>query len=87
MASKSYLSGLFLSEETTESDFRQVRFPPTMPTFWLPLQATDTAVYEGVAYRNQHRYLEHRLLTVETAYEVLKPAPPGYPLIQAVWER
>jgi hypothetical protein len=62
-----------LSEETTEIDFREVRFPFTKRTFWLPLQATVRVVFGGVIFRNRHLYSEHRLFRVETDYQVSEP--------------
>jgi hypothetical protein len=55
-----------LKQETTESRFQEVKFKDVPESFWLPEEVTVTLNWQGVVYRNRHRYSQFRLFRTET---------------------
>jgi hypothetical protein len=65
-------------QQTTESEFREVRFKESPQVLWLPRQVVVTMDWKGYAYQNRHRYSNFKLFTVGTEQKVQTPedTPP-----------
>jgi VWFA-related protein len=56
-----------LRMETTESRFTAVHFKDISQAFWLPEVVTVTVNWQGMVFRNSHRYSDFQLFRVDTA--------------------
>ena len=54
-----------LNRETTELQFAEVHFQGVPRVFWLPKVVRVTVNWDGVVFRNTHRYSDYKLFRVE----------------------
>jgi len=66
-----------LKVETTESRFTGVHFKDVPQPFWLPEEVTVTLNWQGMVFRNSHRYSNFQLFRVDAAPAQQASAAPG----------
>jgi hypothetical protein len=54
-----------LRMETTESRFTEVHFKSVPQPFWLPEEVTVSLNWQGMLFRNRHRYSDFHLFRVD----------------------
>jgi hypothetical protein len=59
--------------ETTETEFREVRFKESAQVLWLPRDVVVKVDWRRNVYRNHHRYSNFKLFTVGTEQKVRTP--------------
>jgi len=59
--------------ETTEIEFRTVRFKESTQMLWLPYEVAVSVDWRGNVYQNRHRYSDFRLFTVSTQQKLQAP--------------
>jgi hypothetical protein len=62
-----------LREQTTDICYQETRFDKISQSFWLPKEVTITWSFPTVMCKNQHKYSDFRLFSVETNYKIDKP--------------
>jgi hypothetical protein len=62
-----------LMRQSTDILFSEVRFDAITQPFWLPREVVVTLKWNGATYRNQHRYSDYKLFTVESYDKVGQP--------------
>jgi len=62
-----------LMRQGTDVRFSEVHFDSVPQTFWLPRDVTVTWKLSGRSYRNQHRYSDYKVFTVESYDKVGQP--------------
>jgi hypothetical protein len=62
-----------LKEQTTDIYYQEVRFDGIPQSFWLPKVVEITLKFPDVTYKNQHKYSDFRLFSVETDYKLDRP--------------
>jgi len=67
------LAPVKLNQETTEIDFREVRFNSVAQKFWLPSEVTVTIDWGGRLLRNKHEYSDFRVFNVEQRNKIGLP--------------
>jgi VWFA-related protein len=60
--------------ETTESRFTAVQFKGATQAFWLPEEVTVTLNWQGMLFRNRHRYSDFQLFRVDASPAAPPPA-------------
>jgi hypothetical protein len=69
------LPGRTLKEQTTDISYQETRFDKTPQSFWLPKAVTITWSFPKMTCKNQHKYSDFRLFSVETDYKIDTPQP------------
>ena len=59
--------------DTTEIEFRTVRFKESTQMLWLPYEVAVSVDWRGNVYQNRHRYSDFRLFTVSTQQKLQAP--------------
>ncbi len=62
-----------LMRQGTDIRFSEVHFDAVPQSFWLPRDVTVTWKLSGRSYRNQHRYSDYKVFTVESYDKVGQP--------------
>lgn len=60
-----------LAQQTTEVNFSEVQIPDVATPLWLPSEASVYALFQGHAFRNEHRYTDYEHFHVS-----VKMGPP-----------
>lgn len=66
------LSDAGLTRQTTEISYAEYRFSSGSRPFWLPREVVVTIKFNGITFRNTHRYSDYKLFSVES-YEKREP--------------
>jgi hypothetical protein len=61
-----------LLEQKTDIRFSEVRFTASQLPMWLPKEVTISCTVKGITYRNQHRYSDYKVFSVES-YDKINP--------------
>jgi tryptophan-rich sensory protein len=57
---------ILLERQTSEIELGEVRFDTVPRPLWLPRKVVVTAVWQHLFYRNEHRYSDYKIFSVET---------------------
>ncbi len=64
---------VYLSRQSTEIWYGEVRFATSAHAFWLPREVLVTMVWAGQVYRNRHRYSDYLVFSVESRDKLEQP--------------
>jgi hypothetical protein len=67
---------IMLASQTSEVELGEVRFEGAPQPLWLPRKVVVKIDYQHTIYRNQHRYRDYKLFTVETQEGKKEIIPP-----------
>ena len=63
----------FMTEQSTDIKFGEVRFAETRKNLWLPHEVIVDTQISGLVFRNQHRYAEYKLFNVQSDFKIENP--------------
>jgi hypothetical protein len=68
---------IMLARQTSEVELGEVRLEGAPQSLWLPRKVVVTIDWQHTIYRNQHRYRNYKLFSVETREgekEIMRPS-------------